>query len=401
MLMIDKFNILFYTTSQPIPTIGGVERATITTASLLKSSGHKVFSIFKGPRNSNNTVFEDECSLQGSNIVGQIKCFLKDKEIDVIIIQTAFSMVKVFRKAAEEYPCKIFTVYHFEPIWDKQFVNFGLFYSVYKSHGSVKNLSKLICFPILKIRHLIVCYMSFRQGYRLSDKTVLLSSGHISSFLKYVGDDNDKKIAVIPNAIPDNIPDYEYQPSKKEKMLLIVARLDEKAKRISLALELWKDINPIAVAHNWSLVIVGDGNSRLKYDNYIRKHQLKNVSLEGRQEPWDYYKRASIFLMTSRSEGWGITLLEAQKFGVVPVCYNTFAAAADVIDDKVSGLLITEGNKQQYKDAVLSLMNDAEKRERMALAGIEHVKCFSQLNIGAKWNKLITNVIDKNREVAL
>ncbi len=392
--MKDKYNILFYTTSQPIPTVGGVERATITTASLLKSSGHKVFSIFKGPRNSKNTVFEDECSLQGSNLVGQIKCFLKDKEIDVIIIQTAFSMVKAFRKATEGYPCKIFIVYHFEPIWDKQFVDFGRFYSVYQSHGSIKNLLRLIGFPILKIRHLIICYKSFRQGYRLSDRTVLLSNGYASSFLKYVGDNNDKKIAVIPNAIPNNIPDYEYQPSKKEKMLLIVARLDEVQKRIGLALEMWKDINPLAVELGWSLMIVGDGEARLKYENYIRKYQLKNVSLEGRQEPWDYYKRASVFLMTSRSEGWGITLLEAQKFGVVPVCYNTFAAATDVIDDKVSGFLITEGDKQQYKDTVLSLMHDAEMRERMALAGIEHVKLFSSKVVAKMWDDLCYSVID-------
>lgn len=393
--MIDKFNILFYTTSQPIPTVGGVERATITTASLLKSSGHKVFSIFKGPRNSNNTVFEDECSLQGGNIVEQIKCFLKDKEIDVIIIQTAFSMVKTFRKAAEEYSCKIFTVYHFEPIWDKQFVNFGLFYSVYKSHGSVKNLLKLIGFPILKIRHLIICYMSFRQGYRLSDRTVLLSSGHVSSFLKYVGDDNDKKIAVIPNAIPDNIPDYEYQPSKKEKMLLIVARLDEKAKRISLALELWKEINKIVVNDGWSLVIVGDGEARPKYEEYISINNLRNVTLVGRQEPWDYYKRASIFLMTSRSEGWGITLLEAQKFGVVPVCFNTFAAASDVVSDKCSGFLIDERDKQGYIKAVLALMSDMELRDKMAQAGIEYVQRFSQDSVGAKWNSLVYSVLDK------
>lgn len=391
--MIDKFNILFYTTSQPIPTVGGVERATITTASLLKSSGHKVFSIFKGPRNSNNTVFEDECSLQGSDIVGQIKCFLKVKEIDVIIIQTAFSMVKAFRKAAEEYPCKIFAVYHFEPIWDKQFVNFGLFYSVYKSHGSVKNLLKLIGFPILKIRHLIICYMSFRQGYRLSDRTVLLSSGHISSFLKYVGGDNDKKIAVIPNAIPNNIPDYEYQPSKKEKMLLIVARLDEKAKRISLALELWKEINEIVVNDGWSLVIVGDGEARSKYEKYISINNLRNVTLEGRQEPWDYYKRASIFLMTSRSEGWGITLLEAQKFGVVPVCYNTFAAAQDVINDKISGFLVQEGDKQKYKKTVLSLMKNSELCSQMAFACIEHVKRFSQETVREQWNQLLYDVM--------
>lgn len=392
--MKDKYNLLFYTTWRPLPTRGGIERATITTAHLLKSCGHKVYSIHKEDSHGEiDGVFNGEYSLQPHNLIGQISDYIREKRIDVVIIQSAFGMVKPFKKAIGGCKCKIITAYHFEPIWDKQFVDFGRSYSVYQSHGSIKNLLRLIGFPILKIRHLIICYKSFRQGYRLSDRTVLLSNGYASSFLKYVGDNNDKKIAVIPNAIPNNIPDYEYQPSKKEKMLLIVARLDEVQKRISLALELWKDINPLAVELGWSLMIVGDGEARLKYENYIRKHQLKNVTLEGRQEPWDYYKRASIFLMTSRSEGWGITLLEAQKFGVVPVCYNTFAAAQDVINDKISGFLVQEGDKQKYKKTVLSLMKNSELCSQMAFACIEHVKRFSQEMVREQWNQLLYDVM--------
>lgn len=400
--MKDKCNIAFYTSSRPIPTVGGIERATITTASSLKSIGHVVYSIYKRSSGLKNDVFEDEyCIQEQQDEVSQIATFIGVKKIDVVIIQGAFDMVSVFQKATTEYPCKIITAYHFEPIWDKRFVDFSRFCSVFHRQKSLRNLLRLLAFPYLKVRHLLVTHKSFREGFRFSDKIVLLSKGYTSSFLKYVGCENDEKISIIPNALPSDMPNYSFQAQMKEKTLLIVARLDEVQKRIGLALEMWKDINPLAVELGWSLMIVGDGEARLKYENYIRKYQLKNVSLEGRQEPWDYYKRASVFLMTSRSEGWGITLLEAQKFGVVPVCYNTFAAAADVIDDKVSGFLIDEGNKQQYKDAVLSLMHDAEMRERMALDGIEHVKCFSQRNIGAKWNQLITKVIDKNREVAL
>lgn len=395
MLMRESLNILLYTTSPPISTIGGIEHATVTTAHLLQSHGHQVYSIHKGEAQRDlDSVFNEEYCLKPHNMVEQISDYLQTRCIDIVIIQSAFGMVKYFKRAIGDNPCKIITVYHFEPIWDKQFVNFGRFYTVYRRCKSWKSLLRLIVFPVLKLRHLLVCYMSFRRGCRLSDKIVLLAKGYIPSFLRYVGGENEEKVQVIPNAIPADIRAIDYRPTEKEKLILIVSRLDEVQKRISLALELWKEINSIAVAQGWSLVIVGDGEARLKYENYIRDHQLKNISLAGRQEPWDYYKRASIFLMTSRSEGWGITLLEAQIFGVVPVCYDTFAAAAEVMENDVSGFLIPEGNKQQYKDAVLSLMNDVAMREKMARASIKHVEKFSHVVVAKKWNDLFYSVID-------
>lgn len=396
MPMKKKLNILFYTTSQPVPIRGGVERATITTACILQSYGHAVYSLFhRSASNHTNNCFEEECCLNDHDVVSQIADFLKARKIDVIIIQTAFSMVKAFKKATSVFPCKIISVYHFEPIWDKQFINFGRIYFGFRNNRSIRNFLRLIGFPLLRARHLINCYVTFRQCYRYSDRIVLLSEGYTAAFLKYVGGKDKRKIDIIANAMPCDLPDYTLKSQEKEKLVLIVSRLDEKQKRISLALDLWSEISARETSKDWSLEIVGDGEARLKYENYIRKHHLKNVSLEGRQEPWDYYKRASIFMMTSRSEGWGITLLEAQKFGVVPVCFNTFAAASDVVSDKCSGFLIDERDKQGYMKAVLSLMSDVELRDKMAQAGIEYVQRFSQDSVGAKWNSLVYSVLDK------
>lgn len=394
--MKDKYNILFYTTSQPIPTVGGVERATITTATLLRNRGHGVYSIYRGVRTHNSSVFDDECCFKMLTAEQQIYNFVREKEIDIIIIQSVFGMVKVFKKAIAAFPCKIVTVYHFEPIWDKHFVNFNKSCAHFIAQKSLSEFLRLVGYPVLKSSHLIRCHRSFRQGYRLSDRIVLLSDGYKSEFLKYVGDKTDDKISVVPNALPSEIPNDCYQPSQKENIVLIVARLDEEQKRISMALELWRDINSCEVAKDWSMIIVGDGDSRRQYENYIKKHCLKNVTMVGKQVPWDYYKRASIFMMTSRSEGWGITLLEAQKFGVVPVCFNTFAAASDVVSDKCSGFLIDERDKQGYIKAVLALMSDVELRDKMAQAGIEYVQRFSQDSVADKWDSLLYSVMNAN-----
>lgn len=394
MLTKEKFNILFYTTIRPDPSNGGIEHATITTANILKKHGHSVYLIYRGRLGSANLFFDDECSVELEKAEYQISDFVQKKRIDVIIIQSAFPMVKVFKKAIRDYPCKIITAYHFAPIWDRNFVNYKGVRSAYVYNKSARNFFRLIGYPVIKLRHLVYCYYSFRQGYRYSDRIVLLSEYHTSDFLRYVGGNDKEKITVIPNAIPSDLPSYSFQPSNKENILLIVARLDEGAKRISMALDLWREIRTHEIAKEWTLIIVGDGDAKKMYESYIKKHNL-NVQLEGRQVPWNYYRRASIFMMTSRSEGWGITLLEAQKYGVVPVCFNTFAAASDVIKDKCTGFLIQEGDKQGYIQAVLALMSDVGLRGKMAQAGIEYVQRFSQDLVGDKWNNLVYSVLDK------
>lgn len=53
-----------------------------------------------------------------------------------------------------------------------------------------------------------------------------------------------------------------------------------------------------------TLRIVGHGNDRKLYEHIIRNEHIPDVTLEGRQNPVPYYKEASIFLMTSKSESW-------------------------------------------------------------------------------------------------
>ena len=50
--------------------------------------------------------------------------------------------------------------------------------------------------------------------------------------------------------------------------------------------------------------------------------------------------------MTSIYEGFPMTLLECQSFGVVPLLYNSFSAAVDIIDDGINGYLISPYKKK-------------------------------------------------------
>jgi glycosyltransferase involved in cell wall biosynthesis len=63
---------------------------------------------------------------------------------------------------------------------------------------------------------------------------------------------------------------------------------------------------------------------------------LKRVNFEGYRNPQPFYKRASIFVMTSANEGFPMTLIEAQQNGCVPVVMNSFSALREIIQNNIN-----------------------------------------------------------------
>lgn len=137
---------------------------------------------------------------------------------------------------------------------------------------------------------------------------------------------------------------------------------------------------------------MGHGKDLKLYQKYIAKKKIHDVYLLGRQDPKPYYKEASIFFMTSISESWGLTLTEAQQFGVVPVAFNTYASLTDIVTDEEDGVVIREGEIEQYVNSTLELIRDTQKRQAMAIQGIHNCQRFSQDKIAKDWWHLLNNL---------
>jgi glycosyltransferase involved in cell wall biosynthesis len=91
---------------------------------------------------------------------------------------------------------------------------------------------------------------------------------------------------------------------------------------------------------DWKLTIIGDGDDRGDLEKRIHEYGLKRVSITGFVNPIKYYKRASILLLTSEYEGFGLVVAEAMSHGVVPVVYNSFESARDLVTDGYNGILV-------------------------------------------------------------
>ena len=84
-----------------------------------------------------------------------------------------------------------------------------------------------------------------------------------------------------------------------------------------------------------------------------------------------------------------MTLAEAKQNGVVPICFDTFLASTEIINDGIDGFVIEDNHDKEYISKLRLLMGDDEIRRKMAENAIIHSKKFSTDKIAAQWLSII------------
>ena len=137
---------------------------------------------------------------------------------------------------------------------------------------------------------------------------------------------------------------------------------------------------------------MGTGPHEAMLRQAARKRKLRNVSFEGRHEAEPYYRNASIFMMTSAVEGWGLTLTECMQRAVVPFVFNSYAALRDIVNDGFDGCVIPDNDIRQYANRMIELMKNKTERERMALNGLQSCQRFAVDKVVRQWIELIESL---------
>lgn len=395
-------NILFYTVFEVSPMKGGTERITATISKgLNKNFGIKCFSTYSIPINTEleKTQFEAKQRIAfGNEFEKELYNFVKKYNIDIIVNQ-GIGLTPLMRKVINQFQNKfLISVHHFNPGAEEDFINLhNILYNL-KTSKSLKSLIKnsinLSLFPILKYKNHKRQIQEYKEAYKNSDKVVLLSDKFKPEWMAYANINDNKKFVCIHNALSFstyfNIDNYK----SKRHEVIIVSRFAERQKRISLALKIWNFIEKDARFNEWKLTIIGYGEEYINlYKNIVKRCGLERVTFDGAQNPVRYYNRAELLLFTSAYEGWGLTLTEAQQFGVVPLAFNSYASLTDIITDGENGFVIPEGNIKLYVDRLKTLMLDGRLRKQMAETAIESSKRFNIDNICQNWFDLFHQLI--------
>ena len=396
-------NILFITDKNVNPILGGIERITYVLADgFQRLCGHRCFSAFTQRVDDTPSFFAEELLLTKGNERPELNRFVKKNGIDIIIAQGSAenvnSIIDRIRNAINDVPtCKLLFVFHNMPGFEYIRIDARvLLYRIFHLQNFKTNL-KYLCMqmftPLLKPMLKSHLRNKYLPAYLAADKVVLLTEAFIPEYAKLSGVQPDDHFAAIGNATSFNQElDMSQYDAVKKKEVLCVARFDDRHKRISSALRIWSLIEKIQKFSDWRLRIVGYGEDEDYYFWLTNKLKLKNVSFEGKRDPFDYYRAATVFMMTSAFEGFGIVLVEAQQMGAVPMAFDSFATVHDIITDGVNGFLVQDGDIQAYASKLQTLMDDVGMRKQMAEAGIRMLDRFSVENITRKWNGLFESL---------
>jgi glycosyltransferase involved in cell wall biosynthesis len=214
-----------------------------------------------------------------------------------------------------------------------------------------------------------------------------------------------RRIEVIPNPIPWPLPESEPKIEPEtvckpgRKLLLAAGRLVPQ-KGFDLLIDAFASLSD---RHpDWDLAIVGEGKDRQSLESEISAKALSGrVLLPG----WagnipDWYRRAQLYVLSSRFEGFGNTLAEAMAFGLPAVSFDCDAGPKDIIRDGKDGFLAAKGEIPALAAALDRLMGDEELRERFGCAAKDIRDRFSLQRVAQKWESVLQELLAQRRRTA-
>lgn len=193
----------------------------------------------------------------------------------------------------------------------------------------------------------------------------------------------------IPNAV--NLGNFREIARKKTTAplkLLFLGRVDDAAKGVFWLPNILSKLGDIS----WRLTVAGDGP---EFDELKRRciGFGEQVNFAGRVELGrvpEIFAEHDIFLMPSRLEGFGLTLIEAMAAGCVPVASRIHGVTDFVVEDGATGLLFPVGDTRAAAAAIKTLYRDDELLQRMSTVGRRSVEQrFPIENMADEYARLI------------
>jgi glycosyltransferase involved in cell wall biosynthesis len=320
--------------------VGGAQFVMLNLAKSLTEQGHKVsiISILKTdkqtidiPTNINCLTIINNTSLK-NNVLKSLAGFKKVKKIinklQPDIVHNHLFLPKLFLIGINKFTI-IDTHHDNSPWWSKNDLRSKLFHWVEKYFINHK-----------------------------TSHTIAISKAVKFGLINYYHAD-EKNITIIYNSISIQKDSCKIKKTPSAEHLLYVGRLSIEKKGLDTLVEIVKLL--IKDFPQLKVTIVGDGDDRYKFEQLISKMNLTNhFTLEGIQKNVErFYSNATILIMPSRWEGFGLTAAEAAICGV-PVVASDIGGLNEVVIDNVTGFTVPSDKPDKFADNIKVLINDKE-----------------------------------------
>lgn len=223
----------------------------------------------------------------------------------------------------------------------------------------------------------------YKSGLKQADSIVCLTRKDKEKFMSY--NDNTH---------------YIYNPltlSPKKRTLLnqnnilFAGRLSMYQKGIDHLLNIAENLKP-----DWRILIAGDGMDKEQIDKFIKKKKMsEKVILLGSlkdKELEEFFLSGSIFLSTSRWEGFGLVITEAMSYGLPIISFENLGPN-EILNSGEYGILVEKNNINEFTCELNQLINDNDRRNLLSDLSYKRSQDFKLDSILKKWLSVINTEV--------
>lgn len=245
------------------------------------------------------------------------------------------------------------------PVWIKK-QNASI---IYERHAS------------LKLNQSVIQSFLIKLGGLLYDRVIVLTKYNLTEWIGH-------NLKVIPNPL-------SFIPKEKSKLdqkkIICVGSLSHN-KGYDLLIEAWSKI--AMEFPDWEINVYGKGEIRL-YEEMIQEKGINNICFCGpTNNVMEKMMNASLLVLPSRSEGFGMVLIEAMACGLPCVAFDCPCGPRDIIQNGENGLLVPAENVELLAESIKQLITDKEMLYAMGANACKSIGQFSVENVCQVWNKL-------------
>lgn len=212
-------------------------------------------------------------------------------------------------------------------------------------------------------------------------------------------------VKCIPNPLPfalasdEEMTQHEKQDDDSGRVICVGRYSYQKG--IDLLIDTWSKV----VEHHpgWQLSIYGSGDREpyrqqaellglLPAGSYTSSSlQLMPAASNIRQE----YLNSDVYVLSSRFEGFGMVIIEAQACGLPVVAFDCPTGPRELVRDREDGLLVEYGNVDALAESLNYMITEKALRRQMGCAARKAVEMFDVRNVMQEWEILFAKLTKK------
>ena len=194
------------------------------------------------------------------------------------------------------------------------------------------------------------------------------------------------------SVIPDPLSFRPLSRSKLDNKRVIAVGRYSHEKGYDMLLKAWQMVS--TKKPDWRLDIYGDGNSSF-YVSLLKKLKIDEKRCVLHARTLDIEKElvnSSIFVCSSRFEGFGMAVLEAMACGLPVISFDCPWGPGSIITDGVDGCLVENGNVVALAEQIMRFIEDRCLRINLAGNAILKASKYDIENISLKWKEMFDSL---------